>query len=130
MTTAKCRLLVRDGSSSEFTDSTVIKVNASFSSDKLKTKVPLLKKNEKPVVEQEPEEDVPVERKHVLDAAIIRVMKARKRLDHVSLLEEVFKQCALFKPQPNDVKRQVEQLMGREYIQRDADDRNVYVYMP
>lgn len=130
MTTPKCRLLVRGGSSSEFTGCTVLEVNAQFASDKLKTKVPLLKKNEKVVIDQEPEADVPVERKHVLDAAIIRVMKARKRLDHLSLLEEVFRQCSLFKPQPNDVKRQIEQLMAREYLQRDPDDRNSYVYMP
>ena len=37
----------------------------------------------------------PVERKHVVDAAIVRVMKARKQLDHNTLLEEVFRQCTL-----------------------------------
>ena len=46
------------------------------------------------IVTQAPPEP-PVERKHVVDAAIVRVMKARKQLDHNTLLEEVFRQCTL-----------------------------------
>jgi cullin 3 len=71
-----------------------------------------------------------VERKHVVDAAIVRVMKARKQLDHNTLLEEVFKQCTLFKPQPQQIKLQIEHLIEREFLKRDPAQRNVYQYVP
>ena len=59
-----------------------------------------------------------------------QVMKARKQLDHNTLLEEVFKQCTLFKPQPQQIKLQIENLIEREFLNRDPAQRNVYHYLP
>lgn len=73
--------------------------------------------------------DTSMERKHVIDAMIVRIMKARTRLDHNLLLEELFKQCVLFKPQPQQVKMQLEHLIEREFIKRDPNERNIYIYV-
>ena len=67
----------------------------------------LIKKEEK-ATETTTLAEAPVERKHVIDAAIVRIMKSRNRLEHNALLEEVFRQCTLFKPQPTQIKSQIE----------------------
>ncbi len=57
-------------------------------------------------------------------------MKTRKTLDHNSLVAEVIKQMASrFHPQPADVKKRIESLIEREYLERDKDNRNVYTYL-
>lgn len=128
MTVNKHRLLNRDGSGKEIEDDNVVSVNTAFTNEKIKVVVGLIKKEEK-AVEIAPAEP-PIERKHVIDAAIVRIMKARKKLDHNQLLEEVFRQCTLFKPQPAQVKVQIEHLIEREFLKRDAEKRSSYIYLP
>lgn len=128
MTVSKHKVLLRDGASKEIEDDTRLQVNDQFTHEKIKVVVGLIKKEDK-VVETAVAEP-PQERKHVVDAAIVRIMKARKRLDHNSLLEEVFRQVTLFRPQPSQIKAQIENLIDREFLSRDAEQRNVYFYMP
>merc|ERR1711920_276474 len=101
--------------------------NEAFAHEKIKVVISLIKKEEKAV--ETAVAEAPVERKHVINAAIVRIMKSRKKLDHNSLLEEVFKQCTLFKPQPQQVKVQIEHLIDREFLARDKEKRTVYIYL-
>jgi len=126
MTASKYKILLRDGKSKDIEDRTKFEVNLDFRNDKIKVVVPLIKEGEK--VSAAAEE--PTDRKHVIDAAIVRIMKSRKTLNHTQLLDELFRQCTLFKPQPQQVKVQIEHLIDREFLKREADKRNVYVYLP
>ena len=64
------------------------------------------------------------QRKHILEAAIVRVMKARKRMMHNDLVIEVTRQLTgRFAPSPAMVKKRVEGLIEREYLERDKTDR-------
>mmetsp|Transcript_95352 Transcript_95352/g.269412 ORF Transcript_95352/g.269412 Transcript_95352/m.269412 type:complete len:754 (+) Transcript_95352:72-2333(+) len=128
MTVSKHRLLLRDGSSKDLEDDTKLEVNGEFTNEKIKVVVGLIKKEEK--AQETAVAEAPVERKHVVDAAIVRIMKSRKKLDHNSLLEEVFRQCTLFKPQPSQIKVQIEHLIDRLFLKRDAEKRNIYIYLP
>ena len=58
-----------------------------------------------------------------------RIMKARKRLKHHQLIAEVLAQLHFFKPQPKTVKKRIEHLIEREYLERDPDDQTVYKYL-
>ena len=70
------------------------------------------------------------DRRHTLEAAIVRIMKARKMLNHNDLVAEVTKQLSgRFVPPPQFVKKRVESLIEREYLERDENDRKVYRYM-
>jgi len=74
----------------------------------------------------------PVEedRRHLVEAAIVRIMKARKSLDHNALVAEVTRQLSVrFTPTPTSIKKRIESLMDREYLERDGKDRRLYVYM-
>lgn len=125
----KILLLTKDGApTKELEDDTRIETNHSFTHEKIKVIVSLIKKDEKAA--ETAVAEAPVERKHVIDAAIVRIMKARKRLDHNSLLDEVFRQCMLFKPQPTQIKAQVLHLIDREFLKRDSEKRDIYIYLP
>ena len=70
------------------------------------------------------------DRRHLLEASIVRIMKARKVLNHNDLVAEVTKQLSgRFVPPPQFVKKRVESLIEREYLERDEADRRVYRYM-
>eukprot|EP00928_Gymnodinium_smaydae_P020186 TRINITY_DN17808_c0_g1_i1.p1 TRINITY_DN17808_c0_g1~~TRINITY_DN17808_c0_g1_i1.p1 ORF type:complete len:757 (+),score=205.88 TRINITY_DN17808_c0_g1_i1:216-2486(+) len=128
MTVSKHKLLLRDGTSKDLEDSSELEVNLQFTNEKIKVIVGLIKKEDKAA--ETAVAEAPLERKHVVDAAIVRIMKSRKRLDHNQLLDEVFRQCTLFKPQPAQVKLQIEHLIDREFLKRDSEQRNVYIYLP
>ena len=70
------------------------------------------------------------DRKHAMEANIVRVMKARKTLTHQQLMAEVSAQLMqFFQPDPREIKKRIEDLIAREYIERDRDANNLYHYL-
>jgi len=129
LTVSRHKVLIQDGTGKDLSFDAKLQVNNGFTSDKIKVQVSLIKKEEK-AAETTTLAEAPVERKHVIDAAIVRIMKSRNRLEHNALLEEVFRQCTLFKPQPTQIKSQIEHLIEREFLKRDEKNRNAYIYLP
>lgn len=75
---------------------------------------------------------LPVEedRRHLVEAAIVRIMKARKSLHHNDLIAEVTRQLSVrFTPVPQFVKKRIESLIEREYLERTTEDHGVYNYV-
>ena len=57
-------------------------------------------------------------------------MKTRKALKHVQLMQEVLTQLqARFKPKVQDIKRCIDILLDKEYIERMEDDATMYSYV-
>ncbi|CAE7719990.1 CUL3A [Symbiodinium sp. CCMP2592] len=127
LTVSRHKVLLHDATGKDLGSETKLQVNDKFSNDKVKVAVSLIKKEEK--AETTTLAEAPVERKHVIDAAIVRIMKSRNRLEHNSLLDEVFRQCTLFKPQPAQIKSQIEHLIEREFLKRDDANRSIYLYL-
>jgi hypothetical protein len=70
------------------------------------------------------------ERKYKIDAAIVRIMKARRKLHLNDLTSEVLAQLSkYFKPDPKMIKKCIESLIDREYLDRDEADSNVFIYI-
>lgn len=70
------------------------------------------------------------DRKPLVEAAIVRIMKARRVLDHNSIVAEVIQQLsARFSPSPPVIKKRIESLIDRDFLERDANDRRVYKYV-
>ena len=68
-------------------------------------------------------------RRHQMDAAIVRIMKARQTLKHPDLVTEVVKQLrGRFTPKPVDIKKRIVNLIELEYLERDGNDRQRYHY--
>ena len=70
------------------------------------------------------------ERRHLVEAATVRIMKARKQLHHNDLIAEVTKQLQVrFVPTPQFIKKRIEGLIEREYLERDEHDHRLYMYV-
>lgn len=70
------------------------------------------------------------DRKHEIEAAIVRIMKSRKRMPHNILVTEVTDQLrSRFLPSPVIIKKRIEGLIEREYLARTPEDRKVYTYV-
>jgi cullin 3 len=72
-------------------------------------------------------------REYEVDAAIVRIMKARKSTKYQVLVAEVIRLIGdvskRFRPQPSLVKRRVEELVDKEYLRRDENDRELFWYI-
>ncbi|KAK4710812.1 hypothetical protein R3W88_005325 [Solanum pinnatisectum] len=68
------------------------------------------------------------DRQYQVDAAIVRIMKTRKVLSHTLLITELFQQLK-FPVKPADLKKRIESLIEREYLERDKNNPQVYNYL-
>jgi len=69
-----------------------------------------------------------LDRQYSLDAHIVRIMKARKTMQHSQLTAEILEQIK-FPTEIKDIKKRIETLIEREYMERDAKDSKIYHYM-
>ncbi|KAJ1918680.1 hypothetical protein IWQ60_007432 [Tieghemiomyces parasiticus] len=80
--------------------------------------------------ERETKARVNENRKNLIEATIVRLMKSHKKLDHNNLLAEVTQQLQpRFTADPAMIKQRIEVLIDREYMERSPDDRRVYLYL-
>ncbi|GAW10019.1 Cullin-domain-containing protein [Lentinula edodes] len=69
------------------------------------------------------------ERRHQTEACIVRIMKDRKHMSHNDLVNEVTRLLASrFQPNPLIIKKRIEGLIERDYLER-AEDRKSYNYL-
>jgi len=68
------------------------------------------------------------DRQYQIDAAIVRIMKTRKVLSHTLLITELFQQLK-FPIKPADLKKRIESLIDREYLERDKANPQIYNYL-
>ncbi|RWR89492.1 cullin-3A-like protein isoform X1 [Cinnamomum micranthum f. kanehirae] len=79
---------------------------------------------------QETRQRVEEDRKPQIEAAIVRIMKSRRVLDHNNIVTEVTKQLqSRFLPNPVVIKKRIESLIEREFLERDKVDRKLYRYL-
>ncbi|TMW55882.1 hypothetical protein Poli38472_008530 [Pythium oligandrum] len=99
-------------------------VNAKFVSPMRKIRIPMAS-----LEESHSQKHVEEDRSIAIEAAIVRIMKARKTLQHQQLISEVLAQLAFFKPNLKVIKRRIEALIDREYLERDPEQANTYRYL-
>uniref|UniRef100_A0A7S1FCU5 Cullin family profile domain-containing protein n=1 Tax=Noctiluca scintillans TaxID=2966 RepID=A0A7S1FCU5_NOCSC len=147
----KARILVKVGNEKEKTkepqDEDQFQVNYAFECKLFRIKVPLVqmksqgldagglsKADEAGGSSGANGTDVPAiveeDRKHLVEAVIVRIMKSRKTLEHNQLVMEVTRHLtARFQPTPTLIKQRTEKLIEREYLERAQHDRRVYNYL-
>jgi cullin-4 len=70
------------------------------------------------------------DRKHYVDAAIVRIMKARKQLTYEQIKTETIEAVRRhFVPDVLSIKQRIDGLVEQEYLRRDEGDRNMFFYV-
>ncbi|KAF6775112.1 hypothetical protein AHF37_05868 [Paragonimus kellicotti] len=124
------RILCKEPKTREIENNDVFFVNDSFVSKHIKVKVQSITIKENEPERQETRTRVDENRRYVIEATIVRVMKARKTLGHGQLVVEVIEQLkSRFVPTPVMIKQRIESLIEREFLARMEDDRRVYKYL-
>lgn len=124
----KYKLLVKKPQTKDIAALHVFEVNPNFASKLVRIVINSLQIKETVQETHETIEKVLNERQYIIDAAIVRIMKSRKRLSHAQLISESLSQIQ-FSLQPIDIKKRIENLIERDYLNRDESDRSIYNYV-
>ncbi|KAI8086346.1 Cullin [Halteromyces radiatus] len=128
---AKYKILLKNEKGRDIQPGERFKVNVNFSANLARIKVQSLATKVETDTERKITQDkVDEERQHQIEAAIVRIMKNRKLMEHNLLIAEVTKQLSpRFMPSPVMTKKRIEALIDREYLERSPDDRRSYQYL-
>lgn len=123
---SKFKVLSKSGDEKSFDAADVVTVNEAFTVPTRKVKIPPpMAGTEETHNKSKVEED----RSFSIEAAIVRVMKTKKVLQHQQLVAEVVEQLTLFKPNPKQIKQRIENLIEREFLERDPENPSLYKYL-
>ncbi|XP_044974546.1 cullin-1-like [Hordeum vulgare subsp. vulgare] len=123
---AKYKILNKVPSNQTISPKDVFEINHKFTDKMRRIKVPLPPTDEKKKVV----EDVNKDRRFSIDASIVRIMKSRKVMVHQQLVAECVEQLSrMFRPDIKIIKRRIEDLISREYLERDLETANTYRYL-
>eukprot|EP00246_Nothoceros_aenigmaticus_P013947 TRINITY_DN5071_c0_g1_i1.p1 TRINITY_DN5071_c0_g1~~TRINITY_DN5071_c0_g1_i1.p1 ORF type:complete len:736 (-),score=193.26 TRINITY_DN5071_c0_g1_i1:582-2789(-) len=124
-------VLRKEPMSKDISEDDVFLFNEKFISKFYKVKIStVVAQKESEPEKQETRQKVEEDRKPQIEAAIVRIMKSRRVLDHNNIISEVTKQLqARFLPNPAVIKKRIESLIEREFLERDRGDRKLYRYL-
>ncbi|KAG4932060.1 hypothetical protein JHK87_046062 [Glycine soja] len=123
---AKYKILNKEPNTKTILSTDYFEFNSKFTDKMRRIKIPLPPVDEKKKVI----EDVDKDRRYAIDASIVRIMKSRKVLGYQQLVMECVEQLGrMFKPDVKAIKKRIEDLISRDYLERDKDNANMFKYL-
>jgi cullin 1 len=105
-------------------------LNPGFKSKKIRVNLNLPIKAEVKQESNDVLKTVDEDRKYVIQATIVRIMKARKTMKNQQLIQEVIAQISQrFSPKIPDIKKAIDTLLEKEYIERVDGTRDTFAYV-
>ncbi|KAJ8957892.1 hypothetical protein NQ318_001888 [Aromia moschata] len=122
------KLLLSD--SEELTPDATLRLNMDYSNKRTKFRITAAVQKETPHEVEQTMNSVEEDRKMYLQAAIVRIMKSRKVLKHNLLIQEVYAQSKVsFAPSVQLIKKCIESLIDKQYIERTPHSSEEYSYV-
>ncbi|KAF2860438.1 Cullin-domain-containing protein [Piedraia hortae CBS 480.64] len=107
---------------------TEYKLNTAFKSKKLKINLNMAIKSEQKVEVEETHKTIEEDRKMLIQSAIVRIMKSRKKMKHSELVSDAIGQIkSRFTPRVADIKKCIDILIEKEYLERLEDNELGYL---
>ncbi|XP_072985513.1 cullin-3B-like isoform X1 [Typha latifolia] len=124
-------VLRKEPMSKDISEDDTFYFNDKFTSKFVKVKIgTVVAQKESEPEKQETRQRVEEDRKPQIEAAIVRIMKSRRVLDHNNVVTEVTKQLqSRFLPNPVMIKKRIESLIEREFLERDKTEMKLYRYL-
>ncbi|MBN3286560.1 CUL2 protein, partial [Polyodon spathula] len=124
------KMINHDSEKEEVEAESTFSLNLTFTSKRTKFKITTSMQKDTPQEIEQTRSAVDEDRKMYLQAAIVRIMKARKVLRHNALIQEVINQSkARFNPSISMIKKCIEVLIDKQYIERSQSSSDEYSYV-
>ncbi|KAG8975562.1 hypothetical protein FRB90_009510, partial [Tulasnella sp. 427] len=126
----KVRVLMKRPAGKDIREDDEFLFNVKFDDKKRKIHIPSIQQQETVEETKQIEQAIDLDRQATIDAAIVRIMKGSKKLvDEELKIKTIEALRKHFVPTVQDIKKRIEHLLEREYMERDEKNHNLYHYV-
>ncbi|KAL6702853.1 hypothetical protein ACN47E_000880 [Coniothyrium glycines] len=125
---AKLRPLTKHPKGRDINPTDTFTLNTSFTDPKYRIKINTVQLKETAAENKETHERVAADRNYETQAAIVRILKARKRISHAELVSETIKATKNRGTlEVSGIKRNIDRLIEKEFLEREDDGLYAYI---